>query len=146
MDVKKAFLNGDLHETVYVSQPPGLRNKIHPNVVSKLRKALYGLKQAPRAWFDRFNTFLFSQGFNSSNADSSLSVLKKGSDIVILLLYVEDMLITGNSSSLLDKFLLHLKQEFAMKDLGLVHYFLGIQVETTESGLSLPIQICYGYS
>lgn len=127
LDVRNAFLHGTLQETVYISQPPGFKNSGNPNVVCRLKKALYGPKQAPRAWLDRFSSFLSSQSF-VARTDSSLFVLTNGGDCVVLLLYVDDMLITGNSSSPLDTFLSTLKHEFAMKDLGYVHHFLGIQV------------------
>lgn len=128
MDVKSAFLNGELQETVFISLPPGFKNAHCRNAIYRLKKALYSLKQVPWAWFNRFNSFLFSQWFVSSNADSSLFLLKKGEDIVIFLLYVDGMLITGNSSQLLDIFLVQVSHEFAMKDLGQFHFFLGIKV------------------
>lgn len=87
-----------------------------PPICANAKKLYYGLKQAPPAWFDRFSTFLFTLGFQSSKADPSLFVLKQQSDIVILLLYVDDMLITGNFSDLLDNSLYQLKHEFVMKD------------------------------
>lgn len=94
-----------------------------PHVVCKLKEALYGLKQASRAWFDKFSHFLFSQGFKSSTANLPFFVLQKEDDFIVLLLYVDDMLITGNSSILFDDFLPQLKKEFTMKDLGQVHFF-----------------------
>lgn len=90
------------------------------------------------AWFDRFSSFLLSQSFLASTIDSSLFVLTNGGDCVVLLFYVDDMLITGNSSSLLDNFQSTLKYEFSMKDLGYVHHIFGIQVQKTDSGLFLP--------
>lgn len=137
LDVKNAFLCGVIQETTYSSQTRGLKNASLPHAVGKLKKALYGLKEAPRAWFDRFNDFQFSQGFKSNVEDPSLFVLNKDDDLVVHLLYVDDMLVTGNSSALFDEFLLQLKKEFAIKDLRQVHHFLGIQIETTKSGLFL---------
>lgn len=133
--MKNAFLNDILQEPVYISQPPGFKNLPHAHHFWKQKKTLYGLKQAPRAWLDTFNSFLFDQGFLSSNADPSSFVLKRGKDIIILLLYVDDMIITRNSTTILADFLQKLKEEFVMKDLGQVHYFLGIQIQTTASGL-----------
>lgn len=125
VDVNNAFLHDKIQETVFISQPP----------VCKLKKEPYGLKKVLRAWFDRFSHFVLSQGFNSSVADPSLFVLKKDDDLVVLL-YVDDMLVTRNSSAVFDD-LLQLKREFSMKDLSQVHHFLGILVETIESGLFL---------
>lgn len=139
IDVKNAFLNDCLQETVYISQPRSFKNAALPSHVCNLNKVLYCLKQAPHTWVDLFSAFLFTLGFHSSNEDSSLFVLKKESDIVILLLYVDDVLIIGDSSSLLMTFLRQFKQEFAMKDLQ-VHYSLGIQIQTTDDGLFLSQQ------
>lgn len=110
-----------MNETVFVSQPPGFKHSQFPSYVCKLQKALYGLKQAPRAWYDRFSTFLFEQVWLIR-----LSVLIANSEIVILLLYVDDMLMIGTSSIRMDLFLNRLKHEFSMTDLGQVHYFLGV--------------------
>lgn len=94
--MKNAFLNVLLQETVYIAQPPGFKHKQHPQHVCKLNKALYRLKQAPRAWYDRFNSFLISKGFLSSQADPSLFALNSDGALIILLLYVDDMLVTGS--------------------------------------------------
>jgi len=99
MDVKNAFLHGDLTETVYMKQPAGFVNKALPNHVCLLHKSLYGLKQSPRAWFDKFSNFLLSFGFVCSFSDPSLFVCVKNSDVIMLLLYVDDMVITGTAQS-----------------------------------------------
>lgn len=112
LDVKNTFLNSVLHETVFITQPPRFKNASFPGAVCKLKKAFYGLKQAPSVWFDRFSMFLFSRGFIASTAGPSLFVLKKNSDLVVLILYVDDILVTGSSSTFLDEFLLQLKKEF----------------------------------
>lgn len=100
LDVKNEFLNGDLNEEVYIHQPLGFKNKLHPSYVRKLHKALYGLKQTSRAWFDKFRSFLLKQSFFLSSAGSSLFVKHCDSEILVPLLYVDDMLITGSSSHL----------------------------------------------
>ena len=135
LDVKNAFLNGHLTEHVYMEQPPGYIDPRFPNHVCKLQKALYGLKQAPRAWFQRLSSFLIRLGFYCSRADTSLFVFHKHSDIIYLLLYVDDIIITGNNSSLLDSFTCKLNSEFATKDLGPLSYFLGLEATTTSEGL-----------
>ena len=100
-DVQHAFLHGDLNEKVYMRQPARFVDKDHPDHVCLLHKAIYGLKQAPRAWFDKFSTFLLEFGFVCSFSDPSMFICTKGTNIIILLLYVDDMLVTGNNSELL---------------------------------------------
>ncbi|TQE03277.1 hypothetical protein C1H46_011089 [Malus baccata] len=129
LDVKNAFLHGLLHEEVYMAQPPGFEDPTHPEFVCKLHKSLYGLKQAPRAWNERFTNFLPSLGFASTYADSSLFVKHIGTEIVILLLYVDDIIVTGNASSVIQQVIDSLTVEFDIKDLGNLHYFLGIQID-----------------
>ncbi|KAG7533176.1 Reverse transcriptase RNA-dependent DNA polymerase [Arabidopsis thaliana x Arabidopsis arenosa] len=140
MDVKNAFLHGDLTETVYMKQPAGFIDKDHPNHVCLLHKSLYGLKQSPRAWFDKFSKFLLSFGFICSMSDPSLFICVKNRDVIMLLLYVDDMVITGNSSKLLSDLLHALNQQFKMKDLGRLSYFLGIQAQFHSKGLFLSQQ------
>ncbi|GKV27237.1 hypothetical protein SLEP1_g36430 [Rubroshorea leprosula] len=91
LDVKNAFLHGQLKETVYMTQPPGFEDPSYPNYVCKLNKSIYGLKQAPRAWFDTFTLHLLKMGFKCSQADSSLFVLHTNHGTALLLLYVDDI-------------------------------------------------------
>lgn len=135
LDVQNAFLHGDLKETVFMVQPPGFEDKEKPEYVCRLKKAIYGLKQTPRAWFDKFSNFLLRFGFQCRFQDPSFFVYHQGTDLIYLLLYVDDMLLTGNNSALIDELLHNLNSEFRMKDMGEVHYFLGIQVHHTDSGL-----------
>ena len=101
LDVKNAFLHGILHEEFYMTQPPGFVSKAHPSdFVCRLRKSLYGLKQAPRAWNERFTSFVPSLGFQASLTDSSLFVQHSSHGTLILLLYVDDIILTGIHSSL----------------------------------------------
>ncbi|KAG7589577.1 GAG-pre-integrase domain [Arabidopsis suecica] len=140
MDVKNAFLHGDLTETVYMTQPAGFVDPAKPDHVCHLHKSLYGLKQAPRAWFDKFSTYLLEFGFTCSMSDPSLFVYTKGKDIIMLLLYVDDMAITGNNSDTLATLLLELNKRFRMKDMGKLNYFLGIQAQFHSGGLFLSQQ------
>ncbi|RVX17038.1 Retrovirus-related Pol polyprotein from transposon RE1 [Vitis vinifera] len=117
LDVKNAFLNGTLTENVYMEQPLGYIDPRYPNHVYQLKKALYGLKQAPRAWFQRFGSFLLTLGFSCNHADTSPFVFHQQSGIIYLLLYVNDIIITGNNSSLLDSFACKLNSEFATNDI-----------------------------
>lgn len=137
LDVKNAFLQGDLEETVYMHQPPGFVDSSYPHHVCKLNKAIYGLKQAPRAWNSRFSKFLKLMGFVTSKADSSLFIFRKGRDCAYLLLYVDDILLTASSNILLQRILTKLKTEFPMTDLGKLRHFLGIKAEFNANGLFL---------
>ncbi|RWR75576.1 Zinc finger, CCCH-type [Cinnamomum micranthum f. kanehirae] len=137
LDVKNAFLNGHLHENVFMEQPPRFAHPVYPHHVCHLKKALYGLRQAPRAWFDRFSIFLLSIGFFCSTADSSLFICHGHLGPIFLLLYVDDIILTGNNPFFVTWVLDRLHQEFAMKDLGYIHYFLGIQVQRFPGGLFL---------
>jgi hypothetical protein len=118
-----------------MEQPPGYIDPRFPNHVCQLKKALYGLKQAPRAWFQRFSSVLLQLGFYCSRADTSLFVFHKHSDIIYLLLYVDDIIITGNNPSLLENFTCKLNSEFATKDLGSLSYSLGLEATPTTNGL-----------
>ncbi|XP_019084320.1 PREDICTED: uncharacterized protein LOC109125958 [Camelina sativa] len=140
LDVKNAFLYGDLDETVYMHQSPGFVDPTRPTHVCLLRKSLYGLKQAPRAWYHRFATFATKIGFNQSKADASLFVLKRGKDLAYLLLYVDDISLTSSSTSLLRSIITSLNSEFSMTDLGKLHYFLGIAINRDKHGMFLSQQ------
>ena len=108
-------------------------NKEKPLHVWHLNKAIYGLKQAPRAWFDKFSTFFFIKfGLCCPKFDHSLFIYKTEKDIITLMLYVDDMVITINSSEPFSKLLRELNKEFRMKDMGRLHYFLGIHVQSWE--------------
>jgi Reverse transcriptase (RNA-dependent DNA polymerase) len=137
LDVKNAFLHGTLTETVYCSQPAGFVDAAHPGLVCKLNRSLYGLKQAPRAWYSRFASYLVSLGFVEAKSDTSLFILRRGVDTVYLLLYVDDIILTASSPGLLQRTIASLQCEFAMKDLGPLHHFLGVAVERRPQGLFL---------
>ena len=124
LDVSNAFLHGVLQEEVYMSQPPSYRDPSRPNHVCLLHKAIYGLKQAPRAWFYSFITQLFHLGFHASMADSNLFILIESSCVVYLLLYVDDIIITGSNSSVVSDIIQQRSATFALKDLGPLSYFL----------------------
>ena len=94
MDVKNAFLNGNLSEEVYVRPPPGL--SVESNKVCHFRRVLYGLKQAPRAWFAKFSSTISRLGYMASHYDSALFLRRTNKGTILLLLYVDDMIITGD--------------------------------------------------
>ena len=126
MDVKTAFLNGVIEE-VYIEQPQGFEVEDRRTHVCKLKKALYGLKQAPRAWYGRIDSFLSNMGFTKSKANPNLYLNIVEDELVILLLYVDDLLLTRNEKQIVEC-KKKLAEEIEIKDLGLMHYFLGLEV------------------
>ena len=126
IDVKNAFLNGDLSEEVYMQPPHSL--SIDSNKVCHLRRALYGLKQAPRAWFSKFSSTIFRLGYIASPYDSALFLRRIDKGTILLLLYVDDMIITGDDLSDIQELKDFLNQQFEMKDLGYLSYFLGLEI------------------
>ena len=127
MDVKNAFLHGDLHEKVYMQPPPGV--DAPPGYVCRLRRALYGLKQAPRAWFERFASVIQAAGFTPSDHDPALFIHLSPRGRTLLLLYVDDMLITGDDVEHISVLKKQLGEQFQISDLGPLSYFLGIEVQ-----------------
>ncbi|KAH9711302.1 retrovirus-related pol polyprotein from transposon RE1 [Citrus sinensis] len=133
IDINNAFLNGELNEDVYMFQPEGFVQSPSGHVC-KLHKALYGLKQAPRAWFDRLRKALLQWGFQNSKADSSLFIKHESGGIVVVLVYVDDILITRDKNTIIETFIRYLGDTFALKDLGEFSYFLGIEVTHAAKG------------
>eukprot|EP00253_Pinus_taeda_P002301 PITA_02301 len=131
MDVKTTFLNGFIQEEVYIEQPQGFEVHGKESHVCRLKKALYGLKQAPRAWYSRIDTYLQGMGFTKSEADPNLYFIVIGEEPLILVLYVDDLVITG-AERLIEHCKRDLATEFEMKDIGLMHYFLGLEVWQEE--------------
>nr|GFA16775.1 putative ribonuclease H-like domain-containing protein [Tanacetum cinerariifolium] len=129
-DVKNAFLHGELKEEVYMDPPPppGFVESLNPSEVCRLKKSLYGLKQSLRAWFGRFTLAMRKYGFKQSNSDHTLFLKRKGKLITCLIIYVDDMIITGNDEEEMTRLRTNLFKEFEMKDLGKLEYFLGIEV------------------
>jgi histone deacetylase 1/2 len=126
LDVQNVFLHGILEEKVYTRQPLGYEDKTRPNYVCMLDKALYGLKQAPPAWYARLSAKLLDLGFNASKADTSLFYFNKGGVTVFVLVYVDDIIVANSTQEATEGLLRSLKKDFALKDLGELHYFLGI--------------------
>jgi hypothetical protein len=137
LDVKTAFLNGELKEEIYMTQPEGFVVKGQESKVCKLRKSLYGLKQAPKQWYEKFNNTLITNGYIVNNSDSCVYSKEIGSDCVIICLYVDDMLILGNNLSVVVKTKEFLSSQFEMKDLGEADVILGVKVIRTPNGISL---------
>jgi hypothetical protein len=127
MDMKTTFLNDVNEEEVYIEKPQGFEVEDRKSHVCRLKKALYRLKQATRAWYGHIDSFLMSLGFTKSKADSNLYFKVMNNELVILLLYVDDLFLTGEEK-LITKCKKRLASEFEMKDLSLMHYFLGLEV------------------
>ena len=137
MDVKTAFLNGELREEIYMAQPEGFVIEGQESKVCKLRKSLYGLKQAPKQWYEKFNNTLITNGYVVNNSDSCVYSKMIESDCVIICLYVDDMLIFGSNLNVVIKTKEFLSSQFEMKDLGEANVILGVKVMRTSNGISL---------
>ncbi|GKC03677.1 retrovirus-related pol polyprotein from transposon TNT 1-94 [Tanacetum coccineum] len=137
MDVKTAFLNGILREEVYVSQPDRFVDPDNPNHVYRLKKALYGLKQAPRAWYDLLSSFLLSQGFSKGTVDPTLFISRKGKDILLVQIYVDDIIFASTTTELCDKFSKIMCSKFKMSMMGKISFFLGLQISQSPRGIFL---------
>ncbi|WVZ61780.1 hypothetical protein U9M48_011597 [Paspalum notatum var. saurae] len=135
LDVKNAFLNGELREEVYMQPPPGY--SVPEGMVCRLRRSLYGLKQAPRAWFQRFASVVIVAGFSASAHDPALFVRTSSRGRTLLLLYVDDMIITGDDPQFIAFVKARLSEQFLMSDLGSLRYFLGIEISSTPEGFYL---------
>ena len=127
MDVKTIFLHGSIKEEVYMEQPEGFEIYDRKSHACKLKKALYGLKHAPRAWYERIDSYLMKLGFTRSEVDPNLYFKVEDDKPLILVLYVDELFLTG-ANHLIHKCKRELAFEFEMKDLGPMHYFLGLEV------------------
>ena len=137
LDVKTAFLHGDLKEEVYVSQPEGFEVKGSEEKVYKLSKALYGLKQAPRAWNDKLNQILRELNFTRCSKEPSLYQKKRNKDLLIIAVYVDDLLVTGSNLKMITEFKREISAKFEMSDLGRLTYYFGIEVLQHDDGITL---------
>jgi hypothetical protein len=143
MDVQNAFLHGELSEEVYMLPPPGYRRQ-GENTVCRLHKSLYGLKQASRSWFRRFSCAIQEIGFQQSRADYSLFTQVRGDSITIILLYVDDMVVTGNDEKAINDLKMFLNSCFKIKDLGPLKYFLwdrGCTIQDRDYSMSTKIHV-----
>nr|GEW19271.1 copia protein [Tanacetum cinerariifolium] len=135
MDVKTAFLNGNLREEVYVSQPNGFVDPDNPNYVYKLNKSLYGLKQAPRAWYDMLSSFLISQDFSKGLVDPTLFIYKNGNDLHLVQIYVDDIIFAASTPKRCVLFAKIMCSKFKMTMMGKISFFLGLQISQSPSGI-----------
>ena len=125
------------------SNHKGIMLKVVSMMYIFLKKALYGLKQAPRAWYQKMDAFLLSLKFSHTHADKNLYVLMVDHDICILVLYVDDLLLIGSSMELIGWIQSQLTSRFSMTDLGLLHYFLGLEIWQHKTGIFFTKQVCY---
>jgi len=133
MDVKTAFLNGNLSEDVYMTQPKGFVDQQNARKVCRLRKSIYGLKQATRSWNLRFDEVVKSFGFSQNKEEAYVYKKASGSALVFLILYVDDILLIGNDIPLMEDVKASLRKSFSMKDLGEAAYILGIKIYRDRS-------------
>ncbi|GJY28515.1 retrovirus-related pol polyprotein from transposon TNT 1-94 [Tanacetum coccineum] len=127
MDVKTAFLNGDLQEEVFVSQPEGFEDQENPTHVYHLKKALYGLKQAPRAWYDTLSKFLLANNFFKGAVDPTLFTRKSGKHILLVQIYVDDIIFASTDHNACNIFSKEMSSKFQMSMMGQMSFFLGLQ-------------------
>ena len=136
LDIKNAFLHGDLAEEVYMEQPPGFVAPGESRLVCRLRRSLYGLKQSPRAWFSRFSSVVKQFGMTRSTADHSVFYHHTSSgQCIYLMVYVDDIVITRDDQEGIQRLKQHLFSHFQTKDLGKLRYFLGIEIAQSKSGV-----------
>lgn len=138
LDVKSAFLHGELSEDVYVDQPLGYIKEGEEDKVYKLKKALYGLRQAPRAWYSKIEGYFAESGFEKCSYEHTLFVKVEGKGkILIVSLYVDDLIFTGNDCVMIENFKKSMMHKFEMTDLGEMKYFLGVEVKQGAGGIHL---------
>nr|GEU70596.1 hypothetical protein [Tanacetum cinerariifolium] len=135
MDVKTVFLNGNLREEVYISQPDGFVDPDNLNHMYKLKKALYGWKQAPRAWYDMLSSFLLSQDFSKGSVDPTLFIRKNGNDLLLVQIYVDDIIFAASTLELCDLFANLMCSNFKMSMMGKISFFLGLQISQSPRGI-----------
>ena len=137
MDVKSAFLNGELKETVYVRQPLGFLDNDNPGKELRLHKALYGLRQAPRAWNAKLDSTLLSLKFKRCASEHGMYTHGHGKQRLIVGVYVDNLIITGGDMEVLGRFKKEMSKNFKMSDLGVLSYYLGIEVQQNSTGISI---------
>ncbi|GJT60937.1 putative ribonuclease H-like domain-containing protein [Tanacetum coccineum] len=135
LDVKSAFLYGEIEEEVYVTQPKGFEDPYFPKHVYRVVKALYGLHQAPRAWYARLSTFLLQHNYRRGTIDKTLFIKKDSRDILLVQVYVDDIIFGSTNKAWCDDFEVLMKGEFEMSAMGEMTFFLGLQVKQLPDGL-----------
>jgi len=137
MDIKSAFLHGELTKDVFVDQPQGFENVGEEEKVYKLNRALYGLKQAPLTWYNRIKSYFQSCGFKKCEHEPTLFTKVEENNIIVVSLYVDDLIYTRNDVELMMKFKKSMQSEFAMTDMGKIKFFLGLEAIQKDDGIFL---------
>lgn len=141
LDVNNAFLHGDLQEEVYMSLPLGyIKNNTIPNLVCKLIKSIYGLKQDSRCWFEKLTDCLLKAGYNQSTTDHSMFTYDFQGVFVVTVIYVDDILISGNNKDAINALKHLLDVKFSIKDLGNIKYYLGLEISRNMDGIFVSQQ------
>ncbi|GJV85932.1 retrovirus-related pol polyprotein from transposon TNT 1-94 [Tanacetum coccineum] len=135
MDVKTAFLNGDLQKEVFVSQPEGFEDQDNPTHIYRPKKALYRLKQAPRAWYDTLSKFLLANNFFKGSMDPTLFTRKSGKHILLVQIYVDDIIFASTDHNACHIFSKEMSSKFQMSMMGQMSFFLGLQVSQSPRGI-----------
>jgi hypothetical protein len=135
MDVKNAFLHGDISEEIYMEQHQGFMHNSY--LVCRLKKSLNGLKQASRAWYSKMDSYLLSQNFVRCKSELNVYILKTVDSLLLLVLYVDDLVITDFSTSAIVEVKRILHDKFLMTDMGLLHFFLGLKISLDAYGIEL---------
>ncbi|GKF23275.1 retrovirus-related pol polyprotein from transposon TNT 1-94, partial [Tanacetum coccineum] len=135
MDMKTMFLNGNMREEVYVSQPDGFVDPNNPNYVYKLKKALYRLKQAQHAWYEMLSSFLISQDFSKGLVDPTLFIRKEGKELLLVQIYIDDIIFAASTPELYDLFAKIMCSKFKMSMMGKISFFLGLQISQSPRGI-----------
>jgi len=136
LDVNNAFLRGKLDETIYMDLSPSMKQK-NPDQVCLLHKSLYGLQQASRQWYAQLSNFLLSQNFNQSTTDHSLFIQHIQNKITTILVYVDEIIVTGNNHEAIKHITFFLDKNFKLKNLGDLTYFLGFEIARSHQGINL---------
>jgi hypothetical protein len=135
MDMKNAFLHDDLSKDIYMEQPQGFMQD--SSLVCRLKKSFYGLKQAPREWYAKMESYLLSQNFVHCKSDPNVYMLRTADSLLLLVLYADDLLITGCSTSAIAAVNRILHDKFLMAYMGLLHFFLGLEISQDASGIKM---------
>ncbi|GKA38759.1 retrovirus-related pol polyprotein from transposon TNT 1-94 [Tanacetum coccineum] len=135
MDIKMAFLDGELEEKAYVSQPEGFVDQDNSSHVYKLKKALYGLKQAPRTWYDMLSSFLISQQFSKGAVDPTLFTWKSRNDLLLVKIYVDNIIFASTNTAMCNEFANQITTKFKMSMMGQMSFFLRLQISQSPRGI-----------
>jgi hypothetical protein len=134
MDVKYSFLHGDLQECIYLEQTSSYVQN-DSSLVYRLKTSLYGLNKSPRAWYAKIDIFLLDTSFSRCHSDPNVYTKKVGIHLIIIIIYVDDLILIGGDPKILTHVKTSLKNKFEMRDLGYLHYFLGLQVLQTKEAI-----------